>query len=57
MNNYTIFDNKKLVEQVRARSLATPCYIYDTRLLEDTFAIAKSALDKNFKKCRNSLCD
>lgn len=49
MSNYTIFDNKKLVEQVRARSLTTPCYIYDTQLLEDTFATAKSALDKNFK--------
>lgn len=49
MSKYIIFDNKRLVEQVRARVLTTPCYIYDTQLLEDTFAVAKSALDKNFK--------
>lgn len=49
MNKYIIFDNTKLVNYIRENSLTTPCYIYDLQLLDDTFAIAKKALDKNFK--------
>ena len=44
-----IFDNTKLVNYIRENSLTTPCYIYDLQLLDDTFAIAKKALGKNFK--------
>ena len=49
MNKYIIFDNTKLVNYIRDNSLTTPCYIYDLQLLDDTFTIAKKALDKNFK--------
>lgn len=49
MNDYIIFNNEKLLSYVKNNSLTTPCYIYDTKLLDDTFSRAKKALDKNFK--------
>lgn len=49
MKDYIIFDNERLVDYIRNNSLITPCYIYDTRLLDDTFSRAKVELEKKFK--------
>ncbi len=49
MSNYIAFDKVRLANYIKEHKLTTPCYIYDSRLLEDTFASAKKALDKNFK--------
>ena len=49
MSKYIIFDREKLASYIREHNLTTPCYIYDNTLLEDTFASAKKALDRNFK--------
>ncbi|WP_150468141.1 diaminopimelate decarboxylase [Francisella sp. SYW-9] len=49
MKDYLIFDNKKLLDYIQKNCLKTPCYIYDTQLLEDTFYRAKQALNRSFK--------
>lgn len=49
MSEYIIFDNTRLVNHIKSNDIKTPCYIYDSKLLDDTFASAKNALDKNFK--------
>ena len=49
MSNYSIFNHNKLENFINSNQIATPCYIYDDNLLEDTFAAAKKALDNNFK--------
>ncbi|MBK2105985.1 diaminopimelate decarboxylase [Francisella philomiragia] len=49
MSNYIVFDRARLANYIKEHKLTTPCYIYDSTLLEDTFASAKKALDKNFK--------
>ncbi|MED7789372.1 diaminopimelate decarboxylase [Francisella sp. 19X1-34] len=48
MKDYIIYDNKRLLGYIQKNSLKTPCYIYDTELLEDTFSSAKQALNKSF---------
>lgn len=50
MNNYSVFNHTKLIDFISSNQIATPCYIYDDNLLDDTFAAARKALDKNFKK-------
>ncbi|ASG67459.1 hypothetical protein fh0823_00550 [Francisella halioticida] len=49
MKDYIIFDNERLVDYIRSNSLITPCYIYDTTLLDNTFTRAKEELAKKFK--------
>lgn len=44
MSNYIAFDKVRLANYIKEHKLTTPCYIYDSRLLEDTFASAKKSI-------------
>lgn len=48
MTQYKIFDNKYIKDFITLDNKNTPCYIYDTNLLKDTFDAASKALNKHF---------
>lgn len=48
MPDYSVFNHEKLLDYMTKNKLTTPCYIYDTDLLDDTFAAANKALHNNF---------
>lgn len=47
MNKFKIFNNEQVIDFVNS-GITTPCYIYDKKLLDTTFAAAKKAVDKYF---------
>ena len=44
-----VFDDASLTSYVIDNSLITPCYIYDRKLLDETFAVATKSFQKYFK--------